>query len=338
MLKIDSENRLDHVLEALENPSAFTSEELKQLFSDEECLNNARAILAAREALARRHVPAPDVNEEWKAFANRHRKKSVIPLVASLTAVACVVLAFIINSFGIQHEELTVFEAVTASQTVRQETVNGITSIYVPRGMQKLFKLPDGTLVTLNADSKLIYDSAQFVRCERMVTLKGEGLFDVAKDTVHPFTVRSERLNVRVLGTTFNMRNYTTEAEKITLLSGSLQVFSLHQTDSLLISPGEQIQLTGKDKLCMKKTSHIGDFVVWTGGVFYFDNQPLVEVLCELGRWYNVNIIFRNKDSMNSRLHFKALRNESLSSIIELLNYISKTPIILENNAVIVGK
>lgn len=68
MLKIDSENRLDHVLEALENPSAFTSEELKQLFSDEECLNNARAILAAREALARRHVPAPDVNEEWKAL------------------------------------------------------------------------------------------------------------------------------------------------------------------------------------------------------------------------------------------------------------------------------
>ena len=211
-------------------------------------------------------------------------------------------------------------------------------TIEVPRGMQKQITLPDGTVVTLNAESSLSYAVSGFGKDIRMVTLQGEGLFDVAKDSLHPFIVRSDGLSARVLGTVFNVRNYATEKMKITLLSGSLKVVSAQRADSLLIRPGEQAVLTDKHELRTVRTTQTADITAWSEGSFYFDNQTLVEILCELGRWYNVNVVFRDKECMNSRLHFKAFRNESLASIIELLNYVSKNPVVLEDKTIIVGK
>mgnify|MGYP000727238674 CR=1 FL=1 len=126
---------------------------------------------------------------------------------------------------------------------------------------------------------------------------------------------------------------------KITLLSGSLKITSQQKTDSVFIHPGEQAILTKTNKSCVQskyrklKILHLGLKVT-----FYFDNQTLVEILCELGRWYNVSVIFKSKDCMNTRLHFKAFRNESLASVVELLNYVSKNPVVLEDRTIIVGK
>lgn len=337
-MKQDSEDKLARVLEALENPSSFTKEELDSLFADEECVQNARAILSAREALARQQVSQPDINKEWNAFERRHRKTSVIPWSIGLVAAACIALLFILHNPTAEDKGLQVFEAIQAAHTVRQETINGVMTIEVPRGMQKQITLPDGTVVTLNAESSLSYAVSSFGKDIRMVTLQGEGLFDVAKDSLHPFIVRSDGLSARVLGTVFNVRNYATEKMKITLLSGSLKVVSAQRADSLLIRPGEQAVLTDKHELRTVRTTQTADITAWSEGSFYFDNQTLVEILCELGRWYNVNVVFRDKECMNSRLHFKAFRNESLASIIELLNYVSKNPVVLEDKTIIVGK
>lgn len=337
-MKQDSDDKLARVLEALENPSAFTQEELDDLFSDKECLQNARAILYAKEALARQQAPLPDVDKEWNTFERRHKKARVLPWVISIAAAACIALFFILNTPTADDKGLQVFEAIQTVQTVRQETVNGVTTIDVPRGMQKHVKLPDGTCVTLNAESRLSYEVSRFGKEVREVTLQGEGLFDVAKDSLHPFIVRSDQLSTQVLGTVFNVRNYATEKMKITLLSGSLKVVSLQKTDSLLIRPGEQAILTGRQELRAVRTTHTDDITSWSEGSFYFDNQTLVEILCELGRWYNVNVIFKDKECMNSRLHFKAFRKESLASIVELLNYVSKNPVVLKDKTIFVEK
>ena len=220
-MKQDSEDKLARVLEALENPSSFTKEELDSLFADEECVQNARAILSAREALARQQVSQPDINKEWNVFERRHRKTSVIPWSIGLVAAACIALLFILHNPTAEDKGLQVFEAIQTAHTVRQETINGVMTIEVPRGMQKQITLPDGTVVTLNAESSLSYAVSSFGKDIRMVTLQGEGLFDVAKDSLHPFIVRSDGLSARVLGTVFNVRNYATEKMKITLLSGS---------------------------------------------------------------------------------------------------------------------
>ena len=68
-MKQDSEDKLAHVLEALENPSSFTQEELKSLFSDKECLRYARTILYAKESLARQQIPQPDIDKEWRTLS-----------------------------------------------------------------------------------------------------------------------------------------------------------------------------------------------------------------------------------------------------------------------------
>lgn len=97
-MKQKFEDKLDRMLEALEHPSSFTSEELEYLFSDKECLENARAILYAKEALARKYVSMPDVNKEWEAFARAHKKHSKIPVIIGLSAaVACIVLCFLLG-------------------------------------------------------------------------------------------------------------------------------------------------------------------------------------------------------------------------------------------------
>lgn len=336
-MKQESEDKLNRVLEALENPSSFTKKELEELFSDEDCLNSARDILRAREVLARQNMKAPDVEKEWNKFKNRNKRNYVVSVIAGLAA-ACILLLFIINSPARQDKGLKVFESLNVSQNIEQDTVNGIVSIVVPRGMQKELSLPDGTIVKLNADSRLAYDISQFGKTERKVILEGEGLFDVSKDSLHMFVVQSGGLETCVLGTVFNVRNYNTEKMKITLLSGSLKVVSSSEEESIYIKPGEQAVLINDNELCSVKVSQTDNISSWSEGVFYFDNQTLSEILCEIGRWYNVNVIFEDKNSMDNCLHFKALRSESLGSIVDLLNSVSKKTITLKEKTLFVGK
>ena len=105
-MKQDSEDKLAHVLEALENPSSFTQEELKSLFSDKECLRYARTILYAKESLARQQIPQPDIDKEWRTFERHHKKTSIIPIIIGLAIASCIALFFI---FSLSKEVQVVF-------------------------------------------------------------------------------------------------------------------------------------------------------------------------------------------------------------------------------------
>ena len=335
----ESQDKVNKVLEALESPSSFSHEELKEIFSDEENLKLARSIFLTKETFARKNIPSPDVNKEWNSFKFRNKMGTFIKMSILCATAACLALILYFN-FSVKESsnDLKIFEASQIAQIIRQDTVHGKVVISVPRGMQKDVTLPDGTIVTLNAESKLLYDITKFGKNERNVIFIGEGLYNVAKDTIHPFIVQSNNLNTHVLGTVFNIRNYNTEEPKITLLSGSLKVTSVLNKESMKLKPGEQVVLTETSQLITISTTPAEAVVSWQEGYFYFDNQTLSEILCELGRWYNVDVIFKNKSSMNNQLHFKARRNEELSSVIELLNYISKVPIYVSDSSIIVGK
>lgn len=338
-MKRESKEKTEQILDALESPSSYTQEEMKDLLSDEENLKTVRSVLRAREALARENIPSPDVDMEWKKFSKRHKRKSTtLMIAASIAVAACIALFFLPDTRNDSIiEGVKVFEASGKIQTFSQDTIDGVAIIRVPRGMQKKVTLPDGTSVTLNAESMLSFEVSHYGKNERKVTLKGEGLFDVAKDTIHPFIVTSGKLDTHVLGTVFNMRNYETEEEKITLISGSLKVVSMIDSKSLTIKPGEQAIL-GDNSLRAETTLHTGNIASWHEGFFYFDNQTMAEILCELGRWYNVSVVFMNKASMDGRLHFKARRDEKLDSVLELLNYISKDAVKFDGKTIIVGK
>lgn len=334
----ESHKESEQIIEALESPSALSQEELKELFSNKENQEKARSILLAKEVLARENIPAPNVNKEWEKFEKKHKKHSAVLIRISIAAAACMALLIGIGLSRSSNDNIRIFEASLDKQAIRQDTIKGVVTIHVPRGMQKQVKLPDGTIVSLNAESQLAYDIASFGQKERTVTLYGEALFDVVKDSLCPFNVLSNKLKTCVTGTVFNIRSYATEEPKVTLLSGAVKVSDVENKKSLNMNPGEQAVLTHNDQLRMITALQTHGITSWHEGNFYFDNQTLAEILCELGRWYNVSVIIKNQKRMNDRLHFKARRDEKLASVIELLNHISQEPVTLNKGTIIVGK
>ena len=337
---MDMEEKIMRTLEAMEHPESFSKEELHNLLNDPECVAIARDILDSREALARRHAPAPDVDAEWESF----KRRSVLTQTskrftsnaeafrwgAALLVAASLALLFLFH-FSTP-TEYVVFEATQVAQVVSMETNNGIHTLKIPRGMNQQLTLTDGTKVWLNAESTLEYPETFEGKPNREVYLKGEAYFEVTKDTEHPFRVKTDALETLVLGTSFNVRAYSKEDTQVTLVEGSVKVSDKHQNE-LRLQPGEHTD----QKLNKTKVEKADDYHSWAEGMFYFDHTELVEIMRELGRWYNINIVFTNKEIMHERLHFQANRKGTLEDALELLNTMQKVNARIEKDKVVIG-
>lgn len=337
---MDMEEKIMRTLEAMEHPESFPKEELHTLLNDPECVAIARDLLDSREALAHRHAPAPDVNAEWKSFKRRNvsietpsqwnRNVKAIRWGASLLVAASLALLFLLRFSA--PSEYVVFEATQVVQIISMETNEGIHTLKIPRGMNKQLTLTDGTQVWLNAESTLEYPETFEGKPNREVYLKGEAYFEVTKNASQPFRVKTDALETLVLGTSFNVRAYSKEDTQVTLVEGSVKVSDKHQNE-LRLQPGEHTD----QKLNKTKVEKADDYHSWAEGVFYFDNTELVEIMRELGRWYNINIVFTNKEIMHERLHFQANRKGTLEDALELLNTMQKVNARIEKDKVVIG-
>lgn len=152
-------------------------------------------------------------------------------------------------------------------------------------------KLPDGTMVWLNAASSIIYPSSFARLKQRSVELSGEAYFEVAKDKSHPFIVKTARQNVEVLGTHFNVNAYPDEnLVKTTLLEGSVKVSTSNR--SQLIKPGEQLVLSEKNELTVTALD-AGMTIAWKNDEFMFDDEGIEQVMNTIARWYNIDVVYR---------------------------------------------
>ena len=337
---MDMEEKIMRTLEAMEHPESFPKEELHTLLNDPECVAIARDLLDSREALAHRHAPAPDVNAEWKSFKRRNvsietpsqwnRNVKAIRWGASLLVAASLALLFLLRFSA--PSEYVVFEATQVAQVISMETNEGIHTLKIPRGMNKQLTLTDGTQVWLNAESTLEYPETFEGKPNREVYLKGEAYFEVTKNASQPFRVKTDALETLVLGTSFNVRAYSKEDTQVTLVEGSVKVSDKHQNE-LRLQPGEHTD----QKLNKTKVEKADDYHSWAEGMFYFDNTELVEIMRELGRWYNINIVFTNKEIMYERLHFQANRKGTLEDALELLNTMQKVNARIEKDKVVIG-
>lgn len=204
-----------------------------------------------------------------------------------------------------------------------------------PRGMDFKVVLPDGSEVWLNAESTIEFPSA-FRTGVREVKLKGEAYFKVAHDERAPFIVTSEKMKVRVLGTEFNMRSYMAEVPRVALVEGKVEVMRPGATrPDATLSPGEEARFDADGAV---QVQEVDTYAVtqWVKGFFYFHDQPLVEVLRELGRWYNLGVVFHNVEAMDYKIHFSALRNEPIEQAIENLNRLRHVRVQIEGNDVVV--
>lgn len=199
------------------------------------------------------------------------------------------------------------------AEQVKQQTLT------VPRGRDCHLTLADGTEVWVNAGSELRFPS-RFVGKERVVSLKGEAYFKVAGDKDCPFIVQTDRFNTRVYGTEFNLKVYPGDLSSLTLVEGAVAVGSPSMTDPVRLVPGQELSMDAAGKVTLQRVDTYA-CRQWKEGFFYIDRAPLKEVLCELGRWYNVDIESDCDPALlDKHIHFVAGRRDGLSEALDKLN------------------
>lgn len=184
-----------------------------------------------------------------------------------------------------------------------------------PRGSQVVnMVLTDGTKVWLNAGSSMVYPVA-FTSNERKVAVTGEAYFEVAHNAAKPFIVGKDAMEVRVLGTHFNINAYDDEDDiKVTLLEGSVKI--KNGVTTALLHPGQQARVTNDIKLV--SNVDMDGVMAWKNGFFQFDNASLQEVLKQLARWYDVEVV--NEGQTKQREFIGEMeRKLNLSQVLKLL-------------------
>lgn len=208
-----------------------------------------------------------------------------------------------------------------AKASVARLTAN---TIQTPKGGRYTISLPDGTKVWLNSASTLVYPTT-FTGNERNVKLIGEAYFEVASNKKSPFRVESNNQVVEVLGTHFNINSYQDEAFiKTTLLEGSVRVIlnssnnKASSTNTGLLKPGEQ-SLTNSTQSNIKiQSTDTEKAVAWKNGYFKFKNTPIKEIMREIERWYDVELVYEGKISDDEFTGF--VSNEvKISSVLKIL-------------------
>jgi len=190
-------------------------------------------------------------------------------------------------------------------------------SLSTPKGGTYQITLPDGTRVWLNAASTLRYPS-RFEGNERIVEIEGEGYFSVVNDKERPFKVISRDQEIEVLGTEFNIASYPDDNEaKTTLVEGKVKVSSLMQVNQKgVLIPGQQAITRGAN--IDVQTVDVAQYVAWKEGNFHFDNISLAELMKQISRWYDVEVIYRNTVPQE-RFSGGMSRNVTLQTVLELL-------------------
>ncbi len=205
-------------------------------------------------------------------------------------------------------------------------------TLEIPRGGEYALQLADGTRVWLNAGTSLRYPVA-FSGQERRVELRGEGYFEVAKDSASPFVVSVNGVDVRVLGTSFNVSAYSDEVVT-TLVEGKVLMRS--QADSVVLVPDRQGVWDGK-RMTVKRVD-ARNYALWREGVFFFEDMPLEDILDALARWYDVHVFYQNAELKMMRFSVEIKRYEHIDTILRRIAETNRVRFNVNNRTVNVYK
>lgn len=215
--------------------------------------------------------------------------------------------------------------------TVKEERLN---VLEIPNGGEFQVTLADGSRVWLNAGTKLTYPIA-FVGKERRVHLDGEGYFEVVRDENQPFIVEINGMEVKVLGTSFNLRSFAADNRSTaTLVSGKIEVKT--PTRHVELSPNQQADLVvGENKLDVREVDAVV-YGAWTKGKFVFRRERLETILDDVSRWYNVTVFY--EQSRVKEILFSGIveRYADISETLKMLEKTGKVSFIVDEQKIIV--
>ncbi len=202
--------------------------------------------------------------------------------------------------------------------------------LVIPKGCEYKLLLADGTRVWMNAGSELSYPVV-FDSVSREVTLKGQAYFEVAKSTV-PFIVKTGQMDVRVLGTSFDVMAYEDEPMvQVTLEEGKVQIHT-GMRESVLV-PGEQAVFVRGDSTLSVQQVNTESYTGWRNGEFIFDNESFASVGRKLSRWYDMDVVIDERlqsESLNGSLK----RYESIQEFLNILQLTDKIEVIYHDGQV----
>ena len=239
-----------------------------------------------------------------KIIQNRSLKRFSLNLAKYVAAIAIIITSTLyVKEFIFSHKEVAYNE------------------IEVQVGESLFLTLSDGTTVYLSPHSTFKYPDA-FNGKERRVILDGEAFFDVTTNPDQPFIVQTNRYNIKVLGTKFNVFDYMSNTfYETTLYEGAVEIYKDgKQMNPLVLAPHEQAVL--KDNILVKSTLEDDTVHEKKNGIVSFESRPLKEIIKKLGLYYNINFIVINTDALNEVYTGKFRVQDS---IVDILDAIQKT-------------
>jgi transmembrane sensor len=326
-------------LEALEQ-LVQQNKELEQLYKSlfsEKILDTAADQLNAEQAYAT-HFVKMQIGQQFDNLAIR--EEEVIPIKSRkigwmMAAAAAVLIVSILLLYQWKGKQV---------QPLAEQTDSNKNEIFTKKGSKTNIRLPDGTQVWLNADSKITYPD-NFRGATREVQLTGEAYFDVVKDKTRPFVIHTRTVDIKVLGTAFNVRSYPDEKKTETsLIRGLVEVTLVDRPDKkIILHPNEKLSVDNAmltshstqeashrdlpdaglpgiklEKITLLSADSSAMATAWVNNKLVFDDEPFEQVASKIERWYNINMVIA--DDALKGLRFSAeFEKESLQEVMEAL-------------------
>lgn len=298
---------------------------------------NKKVAEEAREFISqlipnRRTLPERFIESEWKHLQQKLDLDSRQALSSRKPrnrfhiwhyAAACAVVVGVIGTL--------VLKTIMNQSELVQEI-----ELVVPRGETRNIQLPDNTVVFLNSDTKLSYNSS-FGKKKREVNLAGEAFFDVTYNEHIPFIVNTPENRIRVLGTAFNVSAYPDEdLHQISLERGKIEVSHQNQEACNLHPNQTYLLLKSNGSSKVFKTEHISDYSSWSRGKIILRNQRFIDMVKDLERSHNVVFVIQNEQILTSRFTGEFSREESIRKILDIIKLTTHFEFDIERDTVII--
>lgn len=269
---------------------------------------NMHALLALSDKVDNKE----DSRQGYQRFSKRIKTKQIRRVFLQTIGYAATIALLVVSTYWFTSNRFESEQAAIVENT-----------LYAPAGQRVKLTLQDGTEVWLNSQSQLTYP-AIFSKDERRVTIEGEAFFDVAKDTEKPFIVTSQGIEMKVLGTKFNVCSYPGEKTiQTSLLEGKLKVyFTDSESNAVILHPDEQVTVKGH-QMEVEALPH-SDYFLWRDGIYSFDNEPLIDILKKLELYYDVKIIVKDQSIYKWEYTGKFRQRDGIDKILRMIQKIHK--------------
>lgn len=210
--------------------------------------------------------------------------------------------------------------------------------LIIPKGGEYSLTLSDGTIVYLNADSKLRFP-VKFGNTKREVELEGEGYFEVTRDEKAPFIVKTRRVGVQVLGTEFNISAYEDDSGiQTTLVKGSVKVTALDNGTNVILCPDEQANLENGERTFQVSRVDVSFATAWKNGRLRFQEKPLCEIMKTVARWYDVEVEYADEEVKHYPFGCNFSRHATIEPLLQVFEATGTIEVRVEGRKILIMK